>query len=295
MVVGFGFRQLDSLGRHTIFPCVDRVPALYRIASRLESPVQVWHNVAMEAGLYLVGTPIGHLGDITLRALETLKAANTIVAEDTRQTQKLLARYEIRTPLLSCHKFNEAARVDLILEKIRAGQAVALVTDAGMPAVSDPGSRLVAAVRAAGQRITVIPGPCAVTSAIALSGFGGNGFLFEGFLTRASNARKRRLRELAVGDRPVVLFESPYRLLKLLGEMDEALHDRTLFVGRELTKHFEECLLGTPLELIAKFQGRAVKGELVLVIPPPTRAERQQMAEDPEVLSVGSEAGADGN
>jgi 16S rRNA (cytidine1402-2'-O)-methyltransferase len=242
----------------------------------------------MEAGLYLVGTPIGNLGDITLRALETLKAVNTIVAEDTRQTQKLLARYEIRTPLLSCHKFNEAARAELILDKIRAGQAVALVTDAGMPAISDPGSRMVTAVRAAGLPVTVLPGPCSVTSALALSGFGGGGFLFEGFLTRGSNARKQRLRELAVLDRPAVIFESPYRLLKLLAEMDEALHDRTLFIGRELTKHFEESLLGTPSELIAKFAGRAVKGELVLVIPPPTRAERRQMAEDPEVLSVGN-------
>ncbi|TAN38668.1 MAG: 16S rRNA (cytidine(1402)-2'-O)-methyltransferase [Verrucomicrobia bacterium] len=252
----------------------------------------MWHSAGMEAGLYLVGTPIGNLGDITLRALETLKTAGVIVAEDTRQTHKLLERYEIRTPLVSCHKFNEAARVELIIEKIRAGQAVALVTDAGMPAVSDPGSRVVSAIRAAGHLVTVIPGPCSVTSAIALSGFGGSGFLFEGFLTRGSNARKQRLRELAVLDRPVVIFESPYRLLKLLGEMDEALHDRTLFIGRELTKHFEESLLGTPNELIAKFQGRAVKGELVLVIPPPTRAERRQMAEDPEVLSVG---GADGN
>lgn len=245
----------------------------------------------MEAGLYLVGTPIGNLGDITLRALEILKAVNTIVAEDTRQTQKLLARYEIHTPLLSCHKFNEAARVESILDKIRTGQAVALVTDAGMPAVSDPGSRIVTAARAAGLPIMVIPGPCSVTSAIALSGFGGSGFLFEGFLTRGSNARKHRLRELAVLDRPVVIFESPYRLLKLLGEMDEALHDRTLFIGRELTKHFEESLLGTPPELIAKFQGRAVKGEIVIVIPPPTRAERRQMEEDPEVLLLGGDVG----
>ena len=248
----------------------------------------------MEPGLYLVGTPIGNLGDITFRAVETLKAVQLIIAEDTRQTCKLLARYEIRTPLISCHKFNEAARVDFVLHRIREGQAVALVTDAGMPAVSDPGARMVAAMRAAGQRVTVIPGPCSVTSALALSGFGGSGFLFEGFLTRGVNARKQRLRELAICDRPAVLFESPYRLLKLLGEMDAVFHDRPIFIGRELTKHFEEGLLGTPQELVARFQGRAVKGELVIVIPPPTRAERRQMEAAPENVSIGGDTGADG-
>ena len=248
----------------------------------------------MDPGLYLVGTPIGNLNDITFRAVETLKAVQLIIAEDTRQTCKLLARYEIRTPLISCHKFNEAARVDFVLHRIREGQAVALVTDAGMPAISDPGARMVAAMRVAGQRVTVIPGPCSVTSALAFSGFGGSGFLFEGFLTRGVNARQQRLHELAVCDRPVVLFESPYRLLKLLGEMDAVFPDRAIFIGRELTKHFEEGLLGTPQELIARFQNRAVKGELVIVIPPPTRAERRQLKAAPENVSIGGDTGADG-
>ena len=247
-------------------------------------------------GLHVVATPIGNLDDITLRALATLKAANLIVAEDTRWTRKLLDHHGVQTPLMSCHKFNEAARVDLILDKIHEGQAVALVTDAGMPAISDPGSRVVAAVRAADCLVTVIPGPSAVTTAMALCGFGGSGFLFEGFLTRGSNARKRRLRELAVLDRPAVVFESPYRLLKLLEEMDEALHDRVIYVGRELTKLFEENLVGTPSELIAKFQGRTVKGEIVVIIPPPTRAELRQLEEETEVVSVGGEGegGAEG-
>jgi 16S rRNA (cytidine1402-2'-O)-methyltransferase len=239
----------------------------------------------MEAGLYLVGTPIGNLGDITLRALETLKAVNLIIAEDTRRTRNLLEHHGVRTPLMSCHKFNEAARVELILNKIRTGQAIALDTDAGMPAVSDPGARIVAAARAAGHFITTIPGPSAVTAAMALCGFGGSGFLFEGFLTRGVNARQRRLRELAALDHPVVIFESPYRLLKLLGEMDATFHARTLYIGRELTKHFEENLVGTPAELIAKFHGRAVKGEIVIVIPPAPRAERRQMAPDPAITT----------
>jgi 16S rRNA (cytidine1402-2'-O)-methyltransferase len=245
----------------------------------------------MQAGLYIVATPIGNLGDITLRALDTLKAAAVIVAEDTRWTRKLLDHHGIHTPLVSCHKFNEAARVDFVLDKIRSGVSVALVTDAGTPAISDPGSRVVAAVRAASLFLTVLPGPSAVTAAIALCGFGGSGFLFEGFLTRGSNARKQRLRELAACDRPVVIYESPYRLLKLLAEMEEALHDRAIYIGRELTKLFEENLVGTPAELIAKFAGRAVKGEIVIVIPPPSRVERQQMEEDSEVVSLGGDAG----
>ena len=140
-------------------------------------------------GLYIVGTPIGNLGDITLRAIETLKSAHLIVAEDTRHTRHLLDRYEIRTPTISCHKFNEASRVELVLGKIREGQAVALVTDAGMPAVSDPGSRVVAACHDAGVPVIVIPGPSSVNAAVALSGFGGAGFFFEGFLSHKSAAR----------------------------------------------------------------------------------------------------------
>jgi len=228
---------------------------------------------AMDAGLYIVGTPIGNLGDITLRALETLKSANLIVAEDTRQTRKLLERYAIGTPLISSHKFNEASRVNLILDRIRAGAAVALVSDAGMPAVSDPGARVVAAVRAAGLPVTVLPGPSAVTSAVALSGFGGAGFLFDGFLPHKSGARRRRLTELAACPQPVVLFESPYRLLKLLAELVEIMPARRVYVGRELTKHFEESLTGTPAEIAARFQGRAVKGELVVVLAPAGRHE----------------------
>lgn len=217
-------------------------------------------------GLYIVGTPIGNLGDITLRAIETLKSAHLIVAEDTRHTRHLLDRYEIRTPTISCHKFNEASRVELVLGKIREGQAVALVTDAGMPAVSDPGSRVVAACHDAGVPVIVIPGPSSVTAAVALSGFGGAGFFFEGFLSHKSAARARRLAELADCEAPVVLFESPYRLLKLLGEIEKMLGARPVFVAREMTKHFEEHLRGPASEIAARFGNRTVKGEIVVVI-----------------------------
>ena len=249
----------------------------------------------MQAGLYVVATPIGNLADITLRALETLRQSGLIVAEDTRWSRKLLDHHGIHSPLISCHKFNEAARVDFILGKIHEGTAVSLITDAGTPSISDPGARLVAAARADGAYVTALPGASAVTMAISLCGFGGNGFVFDGFLTRGSNARKRRLSEIAVSDRPVVIYESPYRLIKLLGEMEDSLGDRTIYIGRELTKQFEENLVGTPSELIKKFSGRNVKGEIVIVVPAPTRAELREMEDDDdETVSVGASDGSDG-
>jgi 16S rRNA (cytidine1402-2'-O)-methyltransferase len=222
----------------------------------------------MEPGLYIVGTPIGNLQDITLRALETLKSVDIILAEDTRVTRRLLDRHGIATPMLSYHKFNESQRLDEILSRIRAGQKLALVTDAGMPGVSDPGARVVTACRENGLRVWVIPGPSAVTSAVALSGMAAGGFIFAGFLPHKSGARKRRLAEVANGDLPVVLYESPYRLLKLMGEIEEVLGLRRVFVAREITKMFEEGLCGTPTEIRDSFAKRAVKGELVVVIEP---------------------------
>ena len=236
----------------------------------------------MEPGLYVVGTPIGNLQDITLRALDTLRQADVILAEDTRVTQRLCARHEIRAPLVSCHRFNEEARTERVLAEIRAGRAVALVTDSGMPGVSDPGSRVVAAVRAAGHRATVIPGPSSVTAALALCGFGGHGFRFEGFLPHKSGARRRRLEELAGEDVPAVLFESPYRIPRLLDELAAALPDREVFVGRELTKLYEECLSGTPARLKAAFAGRPPRGEFVVVIRPAERRRAAANGEDGE-------------
>lgn len=223
----------------------------------------------MDPGLYIVGTPIGNLGDLTSRGLETLKEATHILAEDTRHTRKLLSRHEIHVPLSSCHKFNEASRVeDVVTHIAEHGAAVALVSNAGMPVVSDPGSRLVRACREAGLRVTVVPGPSAVTSAIALSGFDGAGFRFEGFLSHKSAARRRRLRELADESVPVVLFESPYRVLKLVEDMEVTLGEREVFVAREMTKRFEQTYFGAPAALREEFGARAQKGEFVLVIAP---------------------------
>lgn len=220
----------------------------------------------MNPGLYIVGTPIGNLQDITLRGIETLKSADVILAEDTRVSRVLLDRHGIATRMISYHKFNEAARVPEIISRLRAGEKIALITDAGMPGVSDPGARVVTACRDEGLPIFVVPGPSSVTAAIALSGMANGGFIFGGFLPHKSGARKRRLATLASGDLPVALFESPYRLIKLMTEIEETLGPRRVFVARELTKHFEENLAGTPAEIRAKFGTRTVKGELVVVI-----------------------------
>lgn len=237
----------------------------------------------MAPGLYIVATPIGNLGDITLRALDTLRGADVIIAEDTRHTRKLLTRFEIDTPMISCHKFNEAARVETVLGRVRDGQAVAMVSDSGTPLVSDPGARIVSACRRDGLAVTIIPGPSSVIAAVALSGFGGDAFRFEGFLSHKSAARKRRLDELKDESVPVVFFESPYRLLKLMNEVLEVLgSERELYVGRELTKQYEESLWGMPSEIIDAFANRNVKGELVVVLAPSPRKsakERRAIAE----------------
>ncbi len=237
----------------------------------------------LPAGLYLVGTPIGNLGDLTFRALEILRRANAILAEDTRVTARLLARYEIRAPLISCHKFNEAARTEEALDRLRRGQRLALVTDSGMPGVSDPGARLAAAARAAGLPVTAIPGPSAVTMALALSGFGGGAFRFAGFLPHKSGARRRELERLLRSGEPVVLFESPFRFLKFLDELKDLAPDRPVFVGRELTKLHEETRVGTAAELQAAFANRTPRGEFTLVLAPAPggACESADEADDP--------------
>ncbi|MEI7879630.1 MAG: 16S rRNA (cytidine(1402)-2'-O)-methyltransferase [bacterium] len=214
-----------------------------------------------------MGTPIGNLNDISARAIETLKQVNGILAEDTRHTRILLDRFEIKTPAFSCHKFNEAARIDGILTRLRAGESLALVSDAGMPGVSDPGSRMVAACRKAGIPVICVPGPSSVTAAISLCGFPGAGFVFAGFTPRKSGALRKFLQEFATCPVPVAVFESPFRLMKLLDEIEATLGGgRELFVGRELTKKFEETVWGGAAELKRAFQGRTIKGEIVLVI-----------------------------
>ena len=237
---------------------------------------------SMKPGLYIIGTPIGNLEDISGRALKNLCGANIILAEDTRHTRILLDRYQIRVKLISCHQFNEASRGPVAIARIQAGQAVALVTNAGMPGVSDPGARIVNACRKAGLPVTIIPGPSSVTAAMALCGFITGGFHCEGFLPRKEGARKKRIEQLRNEPVPVVMLESPYRCLKVLAELNILAPERDLFLARELTKLHEECLWGTVADIYRRLTERhtgdvapAVRGEIVMVLAPAGRPKRE--------------------
>jgi len=236
----------------------------------------------MKPGLYIIGTPIGNLEDISARALETLRGANIILAEDTRHTRILLGRYQIRATLISCHQFNEASRGPVAIARIQAGQAVALVTNAGMPGVSDPGARIVNACRKAGLPVTIIPGPSSVTAAVALCGFIAGGYHCEGFLPRKEGARKKRIEQLRDAPVPVVMLESPYRCLKVLADLNALLPERDLFLARELTKLHEECLWGSVTDIYRRLTERhtgdaapALRGEIVMVLAPAGRPKRE--------------------
>ena len=216
--------------------------------------------------LYLVATPIGNLEDITLRALRTLKECDLVAAEDTRHTGQLLKHFGISKPLLSYFQFNEAKRSEEIIERLRRGEKVALVTDAGSPGISDPGERVVRAALGAGFRVEPVPGACALVAALTASGLPTDEFHFVGFLPHKSGQRRKRLAELKEVSGTLVLYESPYRVEKLLEELREICPDRVVVLGRELTKKFEEFIRGKPGELLEQIRGRTVKGEFVVMI-----------------------------
>ena len=216
--------------------------------------------------LYLVATPIGNLEDITLRALRTLRECDMIAAEDTRHTGQLLKHFGITKPLLSYFQFNEAKRSEEILERLRRGEKVALVTDAGSPGISDPGERVVKAAVAAGLRVESVPGPCALIAALTASGLPTDEFHFIGFLPHKSGQRRKKLEALKTVEGTLVLYESPYRIEKLLEELCDVFTDRTVVLARELTKKFEEFLRGKPAELIEIVKRRSLKGEFVVLV-----------------------------
>lgn len=218
--------------------------------------------------LYLVATPIGNLEDITLRALRTLKECDVVAAEDTRHTGNLLHHFEISKPLLSCFQFNEARRSEQILERLKRGEKVALVTDAGSPGISDPGERVARAAIAAGLRVESVPGPSALVAALTASGLPTDEFHFVGFLPHKPGQRRKRLEALLAIPGTLVLYESPYRVERLLRELAEVFPERRVVLARELTKKFEEFLRGTPAELLAACAGRSLKGEFVALISP---------------------------
>lgn len=216
--------------------------------------------------LYIVATPVGNLGDVTLRALETLKTVDAIACEDTRHTLKLLQRYDIHKPLVSLHEHNQRSRTPGLIERLQAGQSVALVSDGGTPLINDPGWWLVHQAIEAGVPVTWIPGPSALIGGLVLSGFMAERFVFEGFLPLPPGARGKRLELLKGEQRTIVLYESPHRLVKTLGHLLEALGDVQAAVARELTKTFEEVRRGRLSEHVAHFEEHAPRGEFVIIL-----------------------------
>ncbi|MDA0263313.1 MAG: 16S rRNA (cytidine(1402)-2'-O)-methyltransferase [Chloroflexi bacterium] len=228
--------------------------------------------------LYIVGTPIGNLGDLTPRAARVLGEVSLVAAEDTRVSRRLLNHLGIRPRTTSFHQHNWRAKLDGVLAELAQGD-VALVTDAGMPGVSDPGAELVAAAAQAGFKVEVVPGPSAVTAALALSGFPGDGFLFLGFLPRRKKDRQAALRQAGLSAAPLVLFEAPHRLRATLTDLDATLGGRPMAVCRELTKLHEEVFRGTAAEALEYFG--SPRGEVVVVVQG-RPAEEAQVGADPD-------------
>jgi 16S rRNA (cytidine1402-2'-O)-methyltransferase len=217
--------------------------------------------------LAVCATPIGNLDDVTLRVLAELRGADLVLCEDTRRTRRLLERHGIAARLSSYHEHNEAERTAEVLPRLEAGERVALVSDAGMPAVSDPGARLIAAAVEAGVDVTVLPGPSAIETALVVSGFGTDRYQFLGYLPRTESGRRTLWDELARWPHAVVAFESPQRVGAALASLAEALPGRRIAVCRELTKRFEEVVRGPVNEVVERFSGD-VKGEITLVLGP---------------------------
>jgi 16S rRNA (cytidine1402-2'-O)-methyltransferase len=220
----------------------------------------------MSGKLYVVATPIGNLEDISARALRVLREVDLIAAEDTRHTGHLLTRFEIRKQLVSYHQFSEAKRTSEFLEKFEQGQSIALVSDAGLPGVSDPGERLIRAAVNAGVPVEVVPGPSAPLLALAGSGFPMVPFYFGGFLPVKSGQRRKELAAAAARECTSIYFESPYRVVRMLEDAVAVTPDVRFCLARELTKKFEEYKRGTPAELLTHFQAHEPRGEFCLVI-----------------------------
>jgi 16S rRNA (cytidine1402-2'-O)-methyltransferase len=244
--------------------------------------VAVRSEEAPRAGtLYVVATPIGNLEDITARALRVLGTVDLIAAEDTRHSRKLLNHFGIRTPLISCHEHNERQRQEELVQRLLAGQQVALISDAGTPAIADPGYRLVCACHAAGVPVVPVPGPSALVAALSAAGVPTDRFVFEGYLPARAAARAACLQGLRDEPRTAVLYETPHRLLAALTAIAGVWGEgRPLVVARELTKLHEELFRGTVAEALARFGTAPVRGELVLILPPVPKAAPATGLED---------------
>jgi 16S rRNA (cytidine1402-2'-O)-methyltransferase len=216
--------------------------------------------------LYLIGSPIGNLSDITLRALEVLKEVDTVAAEDTRRSSILLNRYQISKPLISFHEHNEARRTAELVDRLRSGEKVALLTDAGMPSISDPGYRLVRACIENEIPFEIVPGPSAILTALVGSGMRTERFYFGGFLPVKSGQREKELLKALARECTSVYFESPHRIIRSLEVIQQAAPTREVCVARELTKHFEEYRRGTAEAVLAHYAARPPKGEITFLI-----------------------------
>lgn len=221
--------------------------------------------------LFVVATPIGNLEDITFRAVRTLSEVDLIAAEDTRQTKKLLDRYNINTPMTSYQKFSIKSKTGYLVKLLGEGKNVALVSDSGTPAISDPGEELISSAVASSQvaqgiRVEVIPGPCAAITALVGSGLATDKFIFEGFLPKKPGKKKKKLEALKNESGSVIIYESPYRLVKLLNSIQEIMGERQIAVCREMTKKFEEIIRGQVGEVLEKLKDRTIKGEVVVVL-----------------------------
>lgn len=231
----------------------------------------------MSGTLYVVGTPIGNLGDISPRALETLGNCDFIAAEDTRVTLKLLNRFEIKKPMVSYFEHNRFERGPVIAERILSGENCALVTDAGMPAISDPGEDLVKLCIEKGIKIESVPGPCAFTTALAISGMPSKRFSFEGFLPVEKSERKEHISWLIGETRTMIFYEAPHKISQTLSDLYNALGDREIAIVREITKIHEEVIKSTLSEASAKYSKEAIKGELVLIVKGADPEKKEQM------------------
>ncbi len=233
--------------------------------------------------LYIVATPIGNLEDITYRAVRTLAEVDLIAAEDTRHSRKLLAHFGIPTRLTPYHDHNERLKTDYLLEKLRGGESVAIITDAGTPCIADPGYRIARAAAAAGIRVVPVPGPSAIIAALSAAGLPTDRFSFEGFLPPKQGKRKSRLMELKDDDRVVVFYEAPHRLADTLADMAEVFGEREAVIARELTKIHEEFRRGTLVELASHYAGTGVRGEVAILVAPQVES-RTASAGDAEAL-----------
>ncbi|MCH5197736.1 MAG: 16S rRNA (cytidine(1402)-2'-O)-methyltransferase [Oscillospiraceae bacterium] len=240
----------------------------------------------MPGTLYIVGTPIGNLGDFSERAKQTLREVDFIAAEDTRVTVKLLNHFDIKKSLISYHEHNRKEKGPDILERILAGESCALVTDAGMPAISDPGIDLVRLCRENGVNIAAVPGPTALTTALAFSGMEVSRFSFEGFLTVNKPNRKKHLEEIKSERKTMVFYEAPHKLASTLRDLYEALGNRRIAIIKELTKIHESCEKTTLSEAAGKYDGIKLKGEYVLVIEAKTEEELKNEAPPADPLAA---------